>query len=385
MDAKRIGIVGTGFIARGLILALAEHADLKVSKVLTRRKLHECPNFPGQEKLTNDVDDLIEHSDLIVECSGDVIHGTEVIHKLLTASLPVVTMNAEFHVTTGSYFVNKGFVTEAEGDQPGCLAILKENAVSMGFKPLVYGNVKGFLNHTPEWNDMKYWAKKHGISLRMVTAFTDGTKIEIEQALVANGLNADIAEVGLLGIPSNDINTGALVLADKAKVNGYPISDYLLIPRSPASVFIVAEHHENQREALKYFKLGDGPYYTLTSSFHLCHLEIIKTIRRVFSGGGILLNNGVLPAVGVASIAKRTLNPGDKIEDGIGSFDVRGKACHIRNHIGHVPIGLLKNAVVKRRIAPGQLIHFDDIEIPESLALTAWIEIERSVRLQSRT
>ena len=47
------------------------------------------------EKLTNSVEELILHSDLIVECSGDVIYGSETLAKVFEARLPVVTMNAE--------------------------------------------------------------------------------------------------------------------------------------------------------------------------------------------------------------------------------------------------------------------------------------------------
>ncbi|MCJ7523307.1 MAG: NAD(P)-dependent oxidoreductase, partial [Dehalococcoidia bacterium] len=57
---------------------------------------------------------------------------------------------------------------------------------------------------------------------------------------------------------------------------------------------------------------------------------------------------------------------------GSGSFDVRGIAVRIADNPNHVPIGLLMNAVVNRRIEPGQQISFDDVELPESLALRAW-------------
>ncbi len=43
---------------------------------------------------TNSVEELIQASDLIVECSGDVIYGSEVILKAMEAGLPIVTMNA---------------------------------------------------------------------------------------------------------------------------------------------------------------------------------------------------------------------------------------------------------------------------------------------------
>jgi len=380
MDLKKIGIVGTGYIAKGLVLALENKHEVVVSKVLTRRKTSECTDFPKKELLTNNVDELIEHADLIVECSGDVIHGTDMIDKCIRASLPIVTMNSELHVTTGSYFVKKGFITEAEGDQPGCLAKLKEEALEMGFKPLVYGNVKGFLNHNPSLKEMQYWSKKSGMSLQMVTSFTDGTKVEIEQALVANGLNAGIAGDGLLGMDVEDIYSGATFLADKAKELGYPISDYILSAKPSPAVFITAEHDENQRKALMNYKMGEGPYYTLFGYHHLCYLEIYKTIKRVLYGGGVLLNNGEFPKISVAAIAKRKLKPGQLIVNGIGSFEVRGKACKIADNPSHVPIGLLKNVVVKRPIEPGQPLHFDDIEIPDSLALRVWQDIEKKAR-----
>ncbi len=359
-------------------MALEEQQDLLVSKVLTRTNVQKRTDFPRQDLLTNSIDELIDNSDLVVGCGGDVIHATEIISKVISASLPVVTMDSELHVTTGSYFVQRGFITEAEGDQAGCLAALCENVIQMGFRPLVYGNIKGFLNHSPTRDQMEFWAKKQNISLDKVTSFTDGTKIQFEQALVANGLGAGIAVNGLLGIASEDVNTGAKALAEKAKTLGYPISDYILSSKSPPGVFIVAEHDERQKMYLRNYKLGEGPYYVLLQNFHLCHLEIAKTIRRVINGGGVLLNNTENPEISVAAIAKRPLNSGYIIRRGIGSFDVRGIAVKIADNQGHVPIGLLADAVVTRHIEPGQYISFGDIELPESLALRAWQEMEQS-------
>lgn len=382
-NPTKVGIVGTGFIAQGLLKAIQTQEDLVVSKVLTRRTINEIGAFPNKELLTNSVWELLDNSELIVECTGDIIYGTEVVDKAFSASLPVITMNSELQVTTGSYFANKGFITEAEGDQPGCLAALKENIVQMGFKPLVYGNLKGFLNLNPTRKDMEYWGEKNNLSLQMVTSFTDGTKVQIEQALVANGLGADILQTGLLRPESEDVDSGGSYLAEKAKVHDSAISDYLVCPKGPAGVFITAEHEENQRDALRYFKLGEGPYFTLIQNFHLCHLEILKTIRRVLNGGGVLLNNSPEPVISVGAVAKTKLNRGEKITHGIGSFKVRGEALRLKENKGHLPIGLLNSAVIIRPIEEGQFITFDDVEIPESLALKAWMEIEsKAINLQ---
>ena len=144
---KRVSVIGTGFISRGFTLAMEHYPDLALSRILTRRDISSCGEFPRKDLLTNSVAELIDHSDIIVECSGDVIHATAVIDQVLQAKKPVVTMNTGFHVTTGSYFVGKGIVTEAEGDQPGCLAALHEDVTAMGLNRWFTG-MKGFYDLT---------------------------------------------------------------------------------------------------------------------------------------------------------------------------------------------------------------------------------------------
>ncbi len=371
----RVGIVGTGFIARGLSYALQNDLSLDISRVLTRRNPEQVKGLAVEERqITASSHELIDESDIIVECSGDPVYATGIVSEAMDAGLKVVTMDSELHITSGSWLAKKGFITEAEGDQPGSIAAFYKEVVEMGFEPIVLGNIKGFLNRTPVENEMKYWATKQGISLNQVIAFTDGTKIQIEQALVANGLGADIAQRGMLGIECIDHQDGAKRLAERAGSLGTTISDYVLSPKSPAGVFITAKHKAEQAPYLKYLKLGDGPYYVLTRPFHLCHLEISKTIKQVLRGEGVLLNNGVNPQISVATIAKRKLIPGEIIKRGIGSFTVRGEAIKIAENPQHVPIGLVSNAVLKRYVEPGQIINFDDVEIPESQALVAWQE-----------
>ena len=371
--SARIGVIGTGFIGSGLVRAIQDRSDMHVTAILTRRDVATC-DLPDHQVITNNVQQLIQNSDVIVECSGDVIYGTDVIAEAIENNIPVVTMNTELQVTTGSYFARRGYITEAEGDQPGCLAALHENAIAMGFTPLVYGNIKGFLNKDPKEKEMKYWSKRNGISLEMVTSFTDGTKVQYEQALVANGLGAGIVQQGLLGYESDDVKEGGDRLALESERMGKPISDYLLAPKAPPGVFLTATHHENQKGALRYFKMGEGPYYTLVQPFHLCHLEIMKTIRRVLDGREVLLNNSERPTASVAAIAKRDLQPGQTIAKGIGSFEVRGEAITIDQHADHVPIGLLSNATLVRPIKAGQVLTMADVELPQSLAKKAWDE-----------
>ncbi len=375
----RIGLVGSGFIASGLLRLLDQSTDLVPSALLSRRPKDSLDGRLA-ELHTDSLAHLLESSDLVVECSGDVRWGADVIHAAMRAGKPVVTMGSEFHVTIGSWFVGHGgILTEAEGDQPGSLAALHEECLTMGFKPLVYGNIKGFLNHTPTAEDMEYWGGRQGISLPQVTSFTDGTKLQMEQAFVGNGLGADILRQGLEGPADLDLQQGGKFLGERAKALGKPIVDYLLNRNLPAGVFIVAEHPSEDPAVLRYFKLGDGPFYTILRPFHLCHLEAPRTIRRVLRGEGSLLNNSAHPTLGVCAIAKRKLTAGTAIPRATGGFDVRGEAARLADTRDAVPVGLLDGAVMRRDVDAGETVSIDDVDLPDCLATRAWHDLRTRI------
>lgn len=361
----KLGLAGTGFIGSGMIGLLEYRDDFVLAKVLTRR-----PTVPGvdTERLTTSIEELVTSCDIVIECTGDVDRGAGVISAAFAAGKPVVTMGAEFQVTLGSYFASRGFLTEAEGDQPGSLAALREEAIDMGFEPLVYGNIKGFLNHYPLPDEMHHWSERHGISLSQVTSFTDGTKLQIEQALVANGMNADIAQRGLLGPKDEALDVSAANMGRMSKAMGISISDYVLNRTLPAGVFVTGEHHSANPNVLRYLKLGEGPFYTLMRPYHLCHLEMFKTLRRVASGGKVLLNNSSKPRINVASVAKRDLKPGVVITTAIGGFDIRGEAVRFSEAPFAVPIGLLTGARITRKITRGQTLSWSDVDLPDCTA-----------------
>lgn len=368
--AKRVGIVGSGFISATLAKLLRALDDLTVSAVLTRRDLDECASqYPGGFELTDSLQKLIDHSDLVVECSGDAIHATTAISAVLDAQLPVVTMNSEFHVTCGSHFADNPLLTEADGDQPGCTAALREDVLAMGFKPLVYGNMKGYLNHNPTPEDMRFWADKQTYSVAQTTSFTDGTKLQIEQAFCANAFGSGIAQDGLIGERADVFEQGALALAARAADLGHAISDYVIAPGQPGGVFICAAHDSDAvGQMMANIKMGAGPHYVFMRPYHLCAVEIPKTIRRMLGGGSPLMTNSVSPTIGVATVAKRALKAGEVIASGIGGFDVRGVAVRLNAHPDHVPIGLVKSATMRRDVAAGEALRLDDIALPECQA-----------------
>ena len=380
MQMIRVGIIGTGFIVKQALAVLwrrqasTSALRLDVSKVLTRRPTHSVADIP-EELLTNNVDELLEHSDIVFESTGDAVHGTETVERALLAGKKVLTMNAELHVTTGSYLQKLGYLTEADGDQPGSLALLRREAVEMGFTPMAYVNIKGYLNHNPSREDMEYWSKRQKLSLVETTSFTDGTKLQIEQTFAANAFGATIATDGLLGGQVDDIyDTDHFV--EKAHALGAPLSDYVQCSTAPPGVFILAEHpvSETHRHYGPYEKLRTkgGEAYLLLRPYHLCGLEVPKSLLKVAKGEPPLMTNGDLPRVSVAAIAKHDLKPGVILDHAIGGFDVRGSAVVSATSPDHVPIGLMKGARIKRPVGAGQTVCFDDVELPASRALEIW-------------
>lgn len=377
-ETIRVGIAGTGFIARRLFDSARILGDIEITRALTRRPIDSITDVPDDLALTQSTHELIDHSDVIVECSGDPVHAAEVVRDALQAGRPVVTMDSEFHVTCGSYFVGKGYLTEANGDQPGVQAQLHNELAGMGFQPLVYGNMKGFLNPNPSLEDMVYWSDRQGFRVCQTTSFTDGTKVQVEQALVANAFGADIAQPGLLAPQSDSFDDATRELAETAMSLGRPIADFTVVPGQAPGVFVIATIDESQRPVLGALKMGEGPYYTFVRPYHLCALEVPNTIRHAMRGLPPLLDNSTKPTVGVAAVAKKALQPGDRIEMGIGSFEVRGSAVRLADEPKHVPIGLLYGATITRKVEPEQVLSVDDVDLPDSYARDITLDLVRN-------
>jgi predicted homoserine dehydrogenase-like protein len=368
----RIGLAGSGYISAGLLRVLSRYDDVTVTAVLTGRHTSQDHEYPRPELLVRNVEDLIAHSDLIVECSGGVTRAMSVVAAAFAAGIPVVSVNSEFQVTVGHLFAPHGVLTEAEGDQPGALAALHEEVTLMGFQPLVYGNVKTFLQHDPTVENMRHQASLHGISQQQVTSFTDGTKLHLELALVANGLDAGLAPGGVIGVRSSRFEDCAAELATAG--SGGPISDFCMPTDTDAHIFIVATHPDPVSGELAHYKLGPGPYYRFSRNRHLGHFEVPRTIKRVVETGRPLINNGTAPTSKVVAVAKKPVTAGTSVTSAVGSTLFRGVAVHTTDHADLLPIGLMEGCTVVRDVAPGAYVTTEDVRLGDALAaqLCAW-------------
>lgn len=368
----RVGLSGTGFIARGMAKAINALPEFQLASVLTRRPIVETVQHFREGLLTNSLDQLISSADIVIECSGDAVHAAKVMMAAGKAGRQIVTMNSEAQVTVVSALLRQGFsITEAHGDQPGCLAELDEEARDMCFRPLAYVNLKGFLNHNPSKEDMLYWSARQGLTLRQVTSFTDGGKLQIEQALVANGLGARIVKQGMIGGRANDLaDLDHLVRA--ARETEAPISDFVLNPGGPPGVLILAESQiaAAQEGYLPFTRLltKEGEAFVLLRPHHLVHLEIGRTLRRMMRGSPTLLNNGTNPTATVAAIAKKPMSAGTVFEEALGGFDLRGEALETKGQEDVVPITLLDGARLRNSVEPGHVLRKSDVDLPDTLA-----------------
>lgn len=368
----RVGVSGTGYISRGLIELLQPMGDrFEVVIVLTRRPVAEVAPLPGDVAITDNLAQFIEACDMVVECSGAVDGARVVIEAAIAAEKQIVTLNAEFQMALGAAFRDYPQITEAQGDQPGSIAALDEEVRQMGFEPVVYGSQKGFLALTPTKEDMMYWSERQGISLSAVTSFTDGTKVQIEQALVAECLGGTIVQNGLIGPKTATLGEGGLELAARGAELGEVISDYALVAGGRGELFIVARHASPPAQ-LQYYKLGGGEFYIIERPFHLGHFEIPITMIRMAEGRGPLMKPSRKPILSVGTIAKRALPKGTQVHQAAGSFDFRGEAMTIESARDAVPIGLMEHCVLREALEPGQVVTWADVDLSKDASVALW-------------
>jgi predicted homoserine dehydrogenase-like protein len=375
-ERVRVGISGSGFVARALAGVLAKTPDFAVTGVLTRRPVdRSAAHFP-EGVLTNSAEALIERADIVFECSGDTLHAAEVLCAAGAAGRRLVTMNAEAQVTVGTELLHMGFsVTEAHGDQPGVLAELDAEVRAIGFEPLAYVNLKGFHDPDPSPESMRYWSEKQQSTLAAVTSYTDGGKMQIEQVLVANGLGAGIARRGMIGGAVDDLLDLGYLAAEAERI-GRPVSDYVVHPKGPKGVLVLAGCEAAaltpDYSVFTKVRTRDGRAYVLVKPHYFVHLEVPKTLRGVVAGAPPVITNGLAPTVSIAAVTKRALPAGARIATGLGGFELRGEAVTIAEIPDAVPITLMDGAVTRHALEAGAVVTEADVDVPDSLARRLW-------------
>src|SRR6185437_12187628 len=109
-------------------------------------------------------------------------------------------------------------------------------------------------------------------------------------------------------------------------------------------VFVVGRcDNPVQQGYLRYYKMGDGPFYLAYRPYHLCHLETPLAIAEGALRRAPILAPLAQPVADVAAFAKTDLAPGITVDSGIGSEHLYGMIDRVETlrESGGVPICLL--------------------------------------------
>jgi predicted homoserine dehydrogenase-like protein len=305
--------------------------------------------------------------DVLMEATGDIMVGATVALEAIAGGKHLTAANPETQATVGPILrqlaEQAGVVySDVDGDQPGIIKNLFDYCVGLGFEPIVAGNCKGVLKRYATPETQQSFAEATGIKPWIASAAADGTKLNIEMAIVANATGMPPTVRGMRG-PTTSLET---VLADFERLGVFepgPSVEYTLgIPNG--TFMIVGCDEQAVRDDLRYLKMGDGPHYLVYRPHVLVHYEApLSAAEAVLYGTATITPRLEPPLADVVTVAKRDLPAGRQL-DGIGGFDCYGliERADEAARQGLLPIGLAHWMRLTRPIRRDEPIGYDSVE-----------------------
>jgi len=351
----------------------------------------------GSTFITDDAHAVIASDavDIVIDATGSPAAG--IAHALLCCEhrKHIIMVNVEADVLAGPYLARRAaeagiIYSMASGDQPALIAELVDWARTIGMEVVCAGKGTKYLPiyhaSTPEtvWGHYGFSeAQVAGgdFNAQMFNSFLDGTKSALEMAAVANGCELSPPEDGLV-FPPVGVDDLPHVLR--------PAADGGILPKK-GMVEVVSSLERDGRPVFRDLRWGvyavfeapspyvkdcfqqyglktdaSGRYAAMYKPYHLIGLELGISVA------SIAVRQEATGATGewrgdVGATAKRALKAGEKL-DGEGGFTVYGKlmptATSLRRRA--LPIGLAHNMVLKRDIAAGEVVSWDDVDYDAS-------------------
>ena len=377
----RIGLAGAGSMGKGIAFQIHATPGMNLAWVMDinhQAAASTAALAPGAVHGTDFQQLLKEHPiDVLVEATNSIGAAADYCLAAFDAGAHVVLMNAEVDLALAPLLHHEAqkrnlTVTSDAGDQHGVLATMIEEADLMGFDIVQAGNIKGFLNRYATPESIRHEAEIRNLSVTQCCAYTDGTKLHIEMAVLANALGYLPPEGGMTGPRAKNVHE-ALGLFDFDSYGDSPRIDYLLGAEPGGGVYLVVQPKKElpaeQAFYLNYYKLGDGPYYLLYRPYHLCHLETPKAILAAVNGHAILSTSS--QTCDVYAYAKCDLPAGTTIKHAIGSAEIYGLVEALDGK--RIPIALLEQSTtLKTALSKDEPLTSKHLDLPDHRLTELW-------------
>ena len=349
--------------------------------------------------------------EVIVEATGVPAAGIRHALSAIAHGKHIVMVNVEADALVGPLLARKakaaGVVYSlAWGDQPALICEHVDWARACGFNVVAAGKGTRYEPHyhrsTPDtvWDILdKYLSitDRDSINPKMFNSFVDGTKSGIEMTAVCNATGLVPQREGLSFPPATRFELadvckpkadgGTLEKAGVTEVTSSVYRDGRDVPHHLAlGTYVVFEGDSDyaRRCFKEYAMLPDksGRYAALYRPIHMIGLELGVSVASV-----ALRKEPTGAPTGfrsdVAATAKRALKKGEVL-DGEGGFCVWGKQVPARRSLddGLLPLGLAHGVRLKRDVAEGQCLRWDDVAYDENdLAVKVRGEMEAAFAL----
>jgi len=370
----------------------------------------------GRTFVTDDAMGLIgtDGVDVVIEATGNPAAALAHAEAAIAAGRHVVMVTVEADALAGPLLAEKaraaGVVySQAYGDQPAIVCDMVDWAETCGFRVVAAGKGTKYLPayhaSTPDtvWGHFGISpedAAAGGMNPQMFNSFMDGTKSAIEMAAIANATGLKAPRDGLLFPPcgADDLarvlcpradgglleDRGMVEVVSSLERDGRPVFRDLRW-----GVYVVFEAGSDDARAAytrrcfgEYGMATDpsGRYTALYRPYHLIGLELGVSVAAAALRGEATGTPEAFHA-DVATVAKRALKAGETL-DGEGGYTVWGRIMPARDSLARsaLPIGLAHKLVLKRDVAEGGIVSWDDVEIPDSPAVRLRREMEAAAR-----
>lgn len=391
----RVALVGGGYIARTIALQLLTAAPGMRLVVIANRtpdKAAQAYRNAGVNEFTSvrnaaELQHAIENNryaltdnaqavceaggvDVVIEATGHVEFGTRVCFEAVRNGKHVVLMGAEVDASVGpilkTYADQAGVVfSYTDGDEPGVAMNLYRLVDNMGYRPVLVGQLKGFLDRYRNPDTQRELGAKLGQNPAVLACFADGSKLALEAAIMGNATGFVPQIRGMQGYPCAHVNDMLKSVNDATFAQG-GLVEYALGAAPHTGAFVICHNdHPEKRKLMAYLKMGDGPYYMFYQPFHLPPWQVVHAAARAVLFQDATITPRGAPVCDTVSYAKRDLKAGERL-DGMGGFTCYGlveryDVCQRENNL---PIAVSLDCVLKRDIAKDQPITYADVQLP---------------------